>query len=207
MNKNCDYKNLKKDKYDECSNNDCDDTNYQYDEMNKQCIEVIKLNEQILFEINNIFCPFFNNIKTAVRLLKCEQSTTLTYSTALYLNNMISKTVEYIECVLINRGYASISLKNVNSISFNVFIKNLCGQNELLKSFYTIKTDGIFSVIIDEDKLILVGYNFSIFDYTLIVLENLLSIELQIKSLICEYKKFIKNENKLCLELTNCHIK
>lgn len=205
INNNC-IDNLNNNCNDDDNSNNCYDNLCYKEKIGNQCIEIIKLNEKILFEIENIFIPFFNNIKIALCLLSNEQSTTLTYSTALYLNNMICKTVEYIQCVLINQGYANISSKNVNSISFNVFIKNLCDQNELLKCFYTIKTNGIFSVIIDGDKLILVGYNFTTNDYTLIVMENLLAIELQIKSLISEYKKYIENENKICLELDNCCI-
>jgi hypothetical protein len=194
MSKNyCDV-NIKKDICDNDMKNKYDDIE-QCDEIDKHCDEIVRLNEQILIELDNIFCPFFNNINIAIRLLKLEQSTTLTYSTALYLNDMIGKTVQYIQCQLINQCYATISLKNVYNIGFNIFIKNLCGQNELLNSFYTIETIGIFSVMTNDDKTILVGYNFTINDYTLVVMENLLKIELQIKSLIQEYKKFIYNLN------------
>ena len=44
--------------------------------MDKQCDQITILNKKILTQINNIFNPFFKNIRIAINLLKNEQNLT-----------------------------------------------------------------------------------------------------------------------------------
>lgn len=175
--------------------------NLKKNKKDSTCIDIVKLNKNIICEINNIFCSFLKNINVAINLLKSEQSTMLTYSTSMYLNNMIDKTAQYIQCQLINLNYASISSSEPYIIGFNVYIKNLCKQNKLLKYFNIIKTNGVFNVVSENNVNTLTKYNYSINDYTLVVIENLLKIELQIKSLIFNYEKFIFSEEHICNDI------
>jgi hypothetical protein len=174
--------------------------------MDKQCDQITNLNKKILEQIKNIFCPFFKNIRIAINLLKNEQNTMLTYSTSMYLNNVINKSAIYINCGLINLNYATISINEQNRISFNIYIKNICDDNVILNNFISIETNGVFQITSDEYTYFLNNYQFTTNDYTLVVIENLTKIELQIKNLIFNYSKFICNEEKLCNELNKCSI-
>jgi len=181
----------------------------------------IILNQLIASQVIDVMAPLYDNLTNVINQIIFEQNPTLTPSTALFLNDILSNSANIINTNIIAPGYGvtNISNPNLNQINFQIYTtykSNMFDKCyfttvtlQTIINYFILDTTNFFQVITNNGTYppnilsIIEPITYSVSDYSLDVTNKLLFFRNCVLECIKLYQIYLKCEK----EINDCSIR